>query len=64
VTEAAGFRTGENITPVWFEFDEYGFRKSSDGKNSFTGDIVLMLGDSFTEGAQVEAEQTFGELNA
>ncbi len=61
VPKAAGFRVSENKEPIWFENDAEGFRRRSDGK-SRTGDLILILGDSFAEGAQVEAKETFVEL--
>ena len=69
----AGLRSGENKTPIWYANTEQGFRQSSSSTatqnqddliqgNLIQGDIILFLGDSFTEAAQVEAEDTFVEL--
>ena len=60
----AGLRSGENKTPIWYANTERGFRQSSNSNTATQnqGDIIMFLGDSFTEAAQVEAEDTFVEL--
>ena len=60
----AGPRSGENTTPIWYANTAQGFRQSSNTTAKDQSDVILFLGDSFTEAAQVEAQDTFVELTA
>lgn len=57
VPGAAGYRAGENPTPVHFQVGADSFRKTYPA--TAAEPLVVFLGDSFTEAAQVEAGQTF-----
>lgn len=49
--------------PVRLEYDENGFRRTG-SKTPGPGDVIVLLGDSFVESRQVEADQTAAGLLA